>query len=449
MRHARAVSLLWVCWLTMLGGCVTAPQSPRTPRSVTLDELATRYVVLELAMGEIDSAHVDAYSGPPELRKQAQRSNYSLTDIDKHASTLAQSLQQAVTTRGFASSEPDDPEQPLRALRIDALLERITALRTRIAINQSRFASFNEESLALFGAVAPEFDHSHFQAVLDEIDALLPGAEPLAERVDQFEQAFEVPADKVDAVFQAALAECRRRTLDKIALPPNETFRIEYVEGKPWSGYNWYQGDAASLIQVNTDFPLPIGGAVGLGCHEAYPGHHTHNALLERELKNNRGWIEFSVYPLFSPQSFIAEGAGNYGVELAFPGDERRAFERAVLFPLAGLATSQADSYYELNALKRKLAYVQNEAARDYLDGRISRAEAVDFLMHFGLSTPQRAEQRMAFIETYRSYVINYNLGLDLVRTHIERGEVTPAEHWRRFERLLSEPASARRLAQQ
>ena len=43
------------------------------------------------------------------------------------------------------------------------------------------------------------------------------------------------------------------------------------------------------------------------------------------------------VYPLYSPQSFIAEGSANYGVELAFPGDERLDFETRVLYPLAGL----------------------------------------------------------------------------------------------------------------
>ena len=55
-----------------------------------------------------------------------------------------------------------------------------------------------------------------------------------------------------------------------------------------------------------------------------------------------RGFVEFTVYPLFSPQSLIAEGTANYGVELAFPGDTRWQWERDNLFPLAGLDPATA-----------------------------------------------------------------------------------------------------------
>ena len=38
-------------------------------------------------------------------------------------------------------------------------------------------------------------------------------------------------------------------------LPANENFVVEYVTKQVWSAYNWYKGNAQSLIQVNTDFP--------------------------------------------------------------------------------------------------------------------------------------------------------------------------------------------------
>ena len=122
-----------------------------------------------------------------------------------------------------------------------------------------------------------------------------------------------------------------------VDLPTEENFRVEYVTGKSWSGYNWYQGNFKSLIQVNTDLPIYIDRAIDLACHEGYPGHHVYNALLEKNLVKDRGWIEFTVYPLFSPQSLIAEGTANYGIEVAFPLQDRMRFEQDVLFPLAGL----------------------------------------------------------------------------------------------------------------
>jgi hypothetical protein len=162
----------------------------------------------------------------------------------------------------------------------------------------------------------------------------------------------------------------------------------------------------------------------------------------------DRGWIEFSVYPLFSPQSLIAEGTANFGIEVAFPGHERTAFEREKLYPLAGLDPSKAERYAEVQSLLQGLSYAGNEAARQYLNGKsvngeISRHEAEAWLVRYGLMSPERAAQRVRFIDQYRSYVINYNLGQDLVRQYIEKRGGTPErpeERWREFAKLISSP---------
>jgi hypothetical protein len=215
------------------------------------------------------------------------------------------------------------------------------------------------------------------------------------------------------------------------------------VTNKSWSGYNWYQGGFKSLIQVNTDLPIYIDRAIDLACHEGYPGHHVYNALLEQHLVKERGWIEFTVYPLFSPQSLIAEGTANFGIEVAFPGRERIAYEQSRLFPLAGLDPARAPEYYEVMALVDQLSYAGNEAARRYLNGRIDAAAAAAWLERYALMPRDRAAQRVRFFDQYRSYVINYNYGKDLVRTFIEaRGgtAANPARRWQEFEKLLSSP---------
>ena len=396
------------------------------PGTGSMETLVERYLVLELAMGEIDPGHVDAYFGPAELRVQARSHGWSIEQIDTRAADLAED---------FSSLR-----EAGNAVRIDALLGRLTALRMRAAILDDRAADFDQESMALFGAVAPAYGEAHFESIRAEIDALLPGEGPLSERVSRFVQAFTIPPDRLDEVFRAAMLACRERTLRRIDLPGNERFRIEYVSDKPWSGYNWYEGDASSLIQVNTDLPTPIERAVDLGCHEGYPGHHTYNALVERKLVQERGWLEYTLYPLFSPQSLVAEGTANYGIELAFPEVERIAFERDVLFPLAGLDVGQADRYYAVLALLSKLSFASNEVARGYLNGDLTRAEAIAALQRFRLVSAERAAQSIKFMDTYRSYVVNYNLGKALVAAYIERGEPDADTRWERFEALLLEP---------
>ncbi|NJL29721.1 MAG: hypothetical protein HC897_18455 [Thermoanaerobaculia bacterium] len=163
--------------------------------------------------------------------------------------------------------------------------------------------------------------------------------------------------------------------------------------------------------------------------------------MLEKNLVVERGWVEFSVYPLYSPQSLIAEGSANYGIEMAFPGAERWRFESEVLFPLAGLDPAQAETYDAVQEAAKGLSYAGNEAARGYLDGRLDAEAAVDWMVRYGGMGPERAQQRLRFIETYRSYVINYNLGLDLVRGYVEKkAGGDPAKRWEVFGELLSTP---------
>jgi hypothetical protein len=149
------------------------------------------------------------------------------------------------------------------------------------------------------------------------------------------------------------------------------------------------------------------------------------------------------VYPLFSPQSLIAEGTANFGIEVAFPGNDRVQFERTVLFPLAGLDATRAAEYYEVQALVDQLSYAGNEAARRYINKQIDAAQAAAWLERYALMSHDRAMQRVRFFDQYRSYVINYNLGKDLIRRYIEsRGgtATAPDKRWAEFERLLSSP---------
>lgn len=419
-------SIVVVLLLSFLIACSKQPTAVDNIESI-INEMAADYLFLELSMGNIDAGHVDAYFGPHDIKANADEANLGLDQILDRARAMDGLIQQ------YQDAYPNNP-------RLIGLRARLRALQARIAINKGEFQPFDEETRLLFGTVAPTYDAAHFEEILRKIDALLPGTGALSKRVEDFENLFTIPPDRLGAVFDAAIAECRNRTLEHITLDENESFTVEYVSDKPWSGYNWYQGDSVSIIQVNTDLPMLINRAVDLGCHEGYPGHHTFNALVEQNLVRDNGWLEFSLYPLFSPQSVIAEGSGNYGIELAFPDDERLTYEKEVLFPLAGLNADSADTYHELVSLKLQLNFAGNEAARGYLNGDMTREQAVDWLTRYALSSQSRAEQRTRFFDTYRSYVINYNHGKVLVADHVERDDADLGERWRRFEAMLSEP---------
>jgi len=411
---------------TLVAATAVAADAPRSARVDPMNAIADRYVSLVLAVGVHDPDYVDAYYGPPEKRKEAEAAKRPRPAIRAAAVALLGELE---------AVKPGAEE--LERLRHQYLKRQLQSLVSRVDMLSGTKLTFDAESQALYDAVAPHLGEDHFRPILAELEQVLPGPGPLIDRYTAFRDEYVIPKERLDAVFKAAIDECRRRTLAHVALPANESFTVEYVAGKSWSAYNWYQGNFRSVIQVNTDLPVTIDRAIDLACHEGYPGHHVYNALLEKNLVRDRGWIEFSVYALFSPQSLIAEGSANYGIDVAFPASARVAYEADALFPVAGLDGAQAGEYYAIHELASKLAYAGNEAARGYLDGAMSADAAVEWLVTYALMSPERARQRVRFFDQYRSYVINYNLGKDLVRDYVER---QGGDRWAVFADLLSSP---------
>ncbi len=387
-------------------------------------------MLLSLTIGEKEEGYIDAYYGPAELQAQA-KADGAKQDLDALARRTDE-LQ-----KKLAAVASNDAQEARRARFLAA---QLTAAATRLRMLKGEKLSFDDEAKGLFG-VAPELKPlSSYDQVLARIETLVPGSGNLADRVDAFQNRFNIPKERLKPVFDAAIAECRRRTLQHIPMPKGERFDMSFVTGKSWSGYNYYQGNAHSRIEINTDLPIRISRAVDLGCHEGYPGHHVLNALLEQRLTKEKGWIEFSIYPLYSPQSLIAEGSANYGIDLAFPGDDQLTFETKTIYPLAGLPTTQAADFLALNRAMRDLAGARFTIAREYLEGRIDEAEAARLSRQYLLVSPERAKQLTDFTKQYRTYVINYGLGQDMVRAYVDAAGADPKARWARMEKILSEP---------
>ncbi|MES2329214.1 MAG: hypothetical protein V4539_06385 [Bacteroidota bacterium] len=397
-----------------------------------LNLLAQKYVRLGLAIGQYDNAFVDAYYGPDSLQPKTPKAGVFpkdsfLTSVDHLLADM----------KTYIGEEKNDT----LITRAKWMSAQLVAYSRRIKIFSGEYASFDEESKELFGVVAPTHPETYFKTLVAKLDSVLPGKGDIPTRFQTLANRFIIPKNKLDTVFKAAIAECRKRTLVHYQQPANENFKLEYVTNKPWSGYNWYKGNYQSVIQINTDLQIFIDRAIDVGSHESYPGHHVYNMLLEKNLYAGNGWIEISMYPLFSPQSLIAEGSANYGIEVAFPGIEKNKFTKEILLPLAGLDTANIDLYFKALALKGELNYVRNEVARGLLNNTMTETEATRWLMDYGLNNKETALKSISFIRVNRSYVINYNYGKDLVKNDIEsKGgtETNLTKRWELFGTLLS-----------
>ena len=401
-----------------------------------LNYLAENYVRLGLTIGQYDADFVDAYYGPDSLKPAISKSDIFPKDSLLNLVTeLRSSLKNSIEKLNDSSK-----------VRARWMSQQLLAFDRRIRIYSGEFKTFDEESKELFGISAPVYPEEHYKLLLDTLNQLLPGKGTVQDRFQNLANRFIIPENKLDTIFKTTIAEARKSTKAYYSLPETETFTIEYVKDKPWSGYNWYKGNYTSLIQINTDTRIFIERAIDVGSHESYPGHHVYNMLLEKNLYQDKGWVEISLYPLFSPQSFIAEGSANYGIDLVFPGDKKIRFAKEKLLPLAGLDTTFIGIYFKSLAIRGKLNYARNEAARGIVNQTMNDQQALDWLMNYCLYNKETALKSISFIKKYRSYVINYNYGQDLVRNYIELNEKDPKKRWEVFGKLLSNPVLPEKL---
>jgi len=415
-------------WLLLFSCAQKNTQDPSD--AVQLSNLAEKYVRLGLAIGQYDESFVDAYYGPDSLKPATAKAD-SVFPKDRLLAEVAALTNDLKVLEGNANDTI--------ARRSAWIASQLKAFERRIRLFSGDSASFETETKELYGVTVPVYDTVHFKTIAKKLDSLLPGAGTVNERFQQLANRFIIPKAKLDTVLKTSIAECRKRTLKYYALPATENFSLEFVTNKPWSGYNWYKGNYRSIIQINTDLNIFIDRVIDVGSHESYPGHHVYNMLLEKNLYRDKDWVEISFYPLYSPQSLIAEGSANYGIELAFPGDEKIDFAKNVLLPLAGIDTTHINLYFKALELRDELNFVRNEVCRGLMNKTMTEAEAVYWLKTFSLMNEQAAVKSISFIRANRSYVINYNYGKRLAKQYIEKKAGSSADKkWEVFGWLLS-----------
>ncbi len=419
--------------LFLLNSCSkTKDEVTYSKLELKMNEIATEYVRLALEIGLFDKNFIDAYYGPDSL-KPAKK------DIIFNQSTFEQLNNKADKLLDDLESISDFSANQLEKLRFIFLYKQILACKTKIHMLNGMTLTLDEELKSLYDIEIEYKDEKYFNETLAKLDSILPGKGNVYDKYISLRNKFQVPPNKVQEIFELAIEECRKRTNKFISLPPNEKFELRLVKGQSWSAYNWFKGNSFSLIEINTDLPIYVERIIDLAAHEGYPGHHLHHSMIEWSLYKKRNWIEFSVYLLYSPQSVIAEGIASYAPELIFSKEERIKFEKDFIFPLAGLDTSLVELYYEVLDLANNLNYSISISAKNYLDGKWDDKKTIEWIKKYNLRTEDSARKLLEFIKTYRSYIINYSAGYDIIKTILE-SEKSETKRWQIFNQIISKP---------
>ncbi|HEX5043315.1 MAG TPA: hypothetical protein VFV75_10445 [Candidatus Polarisedimenticolaceae bacterium] len=413
-------------------GCTSDPADAaaavRPPAAAALAPAAEGYVALVLALGRHDARVVDAYYGPREWKERAERGAPVPLPalLDRARALLSQ-------VRAAGASD-----------RRTFLLAQLVALETDLRRRLGERFTLAEEARLLFDAEPSYVTVDALEEARRSLEGVVPGAGDLGRRVEALKRRFTVPPDRVEEVARAVLEESRRRTVAAVDLPAGEGVALRQVTGASWGAYNWYLGGLKSRIELNVGLPVQLAGLAHTLVHEGYPGHHVFNVLQEDRLVRMRGFVERTVYPLWSPESLIAEGTADAAWDTIFPGEEGRAFVRDTLAPLAGFTDKEAlDTYLAVSEAMEHLEGTRPLAARMLLEEGRPEEEVRAFLMRYALQDQEHAERALAFIREYRAYVFTYVIGKDLV----ERAVGTGPDRAARFFAILQKAATPGELA--
>jgi hypothetical protein len=392
------------------------------------DTFGQDFIRLGLRINRHIEGYVDAYFGPPELKEEVEsEAKKPVAELREQAARLRDSI---------------PPDDPARAAYLKALLR---AIDTALRIQAGEKIPYLEEVEALYDIKPHKVDESRFSAAHTALDALLPGAGPINERLAANRRQYDTPIDKLPRLLELARHETRERTRKIIDLPEDELVDYRLVKDKPWSAYNWYQGNAHSLIEFNTDLPVNALGILDLWAHEGYPGHHTEAVLKEQKFFKEKGYGEAAIFILTSPGAVIAEAIATTAREIIFPADSHHAWTMEHLLPAAGLKGEDPDIRRRIVDAARELRYVTGNAAIMYHTGELDKEKAIDYVITYGKTTPERAARSFGFFShpLYRAYIFTYTWGYDLLAAAAGDDDKTPL-----FKRLLTEAILPSTLAQ-
>jgi hypothetical protein len=393
-------------------------------------DVPLEYVRLGLRFDRLESGFVDAYTGDPRVRAQVETEPAPTPQLLRdQARTLLRELD-------FAGLPAD---------RADFLRGQLTGLECTARKMSGEPVGFADEVRSYFQVDAVLGDPEVYAAAHAELDTLLPGDGSLAERYAAHRRREECPPDRLEVAVHALSSALRDRVRGRYGLPEVETVRYEVVTDKPWSGFNYYEGDYRSRVAINADLPHRLSQLPHLVAHESYPGHHTEHCRKERGLVERADRVEHTVFLVNTPECLMAEGLADLGVQASI-GEGWGAWAAEILGDL-GLRFD-GDLAERLAVAAAPLNRVRQDAAVLLHDRNAGTDEVVAYLERWSLVSAERAAQQIRFLThpLWRAYTSTYVEGFDLLSRWLAgRPDDQPVAD--RFLRLLDEPLTPRAVA--
>jgi hypothetical protein len=385
-----------------------------------VSDVVERYLELGLRLGRHVDGFVDAYYGPPDLAARVDAE--PVQPPARLAGDAARLVADLDAGRGDGAVDP---------ARRRWLRAQVRGLHTSARKLAGEAIGYLDEVEQCYGVRPDAVPDDRFAAAHRRLDEVLPGTGPLRERMIAWREAHAVPSDLLQPAIRSLADDLRERTGRLFGLPAGEHVEWVFETGKPWSGFNYYEGGLRSRVAINVDLPVLSLSLGHLVAHEAYPGHHTEHTRKEVGLVRQRRWLEESIFLVGTPQCTLAEGLADLGAEVVLG----RRPEPVVAEHLAPLGVRyDAEVAAAVAEASESLSWVRSNAAVRLHDQGASADDTVAYLERWALLPRARADKALTFMTdpTWRAYSHCYTEGLRLCRAHVD-GDPS------RFERLITE----------
>jgi hypothetical protein len=324
-----------------------------------------------------------------------------------------------------------DAEALLDELDDGWLRDQVVGLRTFASVLAGETIPYADEVEGCYGVRPTYTDEAVFAAAHEQLEDLLPGDGPLAERHRLWRDSLLVPTERIEPAMAEIIEEARRWTEERVGLPSGEGVELEVVRDKPWWAFCEYLGDLRSRISVNVDLPMGSFELLRLTTHETYPGHHVERACKEDALVRGRGLLEETIVMVPTPQSLIAEGIAVLAPELVL--DTAIAPRLVAVLRDAGIELD-LEHARAVDEARKPCRWAEINAALMLHERGASEAETQAYVERWEMLSPEHASHLVRFLQepTSRSYILTYAAGYDLCRSYVD-GDLE------RFRRLLAE----------
>jgi len=291
-----------------------------------------------------------------------------------------------------------------RSFRRDWLEDHLPTLRAVVGLVKGHVPSLPHQVRDFYDLPAKPAKESELDALREDIRKLLrsPRGADLRTAVDAWERQRGIAREAVLPTMRRYLQDARRATRKLFKLPTAEHVGLVATHGRSTSGVCWYTRDYQSHVDLNVDLPWTWPALRDMAAHEAYPGHHVHQATREWEYLEGDFPREAAVSLAACPMAAVEEGLAENA--MVFIGWDETPEDRMTLL---------------LNRLRWgtevNLAWMVHREE--------PRSELLRYAMHSGLVDWKAAirDVRYAKNRAWASYAFCYWYGTAFVRRHYER----------------------------